>query len=537
MVGQLTNLLCLASVYLLHFISSRDITSGGLQHASFQSWRGKINHEINQLSTTTGRASLVPSKRASTEPALKKLHTTVLRRDEDDEAQLVSPTASNGLGTPTVGVYGRDVGKRKNTEPAQNPQEIRSAPGTTSSTSEKRIRVKNRPDEQTELHADPFLLSHWFQKAEQISEDPKVYKLHVKRFEDLPLARLPRQWHAAQTQQDYFFDEEIFKRKKNGFYIECGASDGFLHSNTLFFERIRNWQGLLVEASKIEFEQIVNAGLRKPENNVYFNGCLTDFEKSGKLLTYVDRSEWTSGLGVVSDRTAAEAAEHNSQYNSRDRVVSVPCVSLTDLFAKGIEKQFPERLNRIQYGQEAVVKIDLFSLDVEGNELEVLKGIDFTRYKIDYFLIEYAPPPYYERSDGSSSGSNPTDLKLKRKADLENFFHEQVYLKYGSVRYETLALLGGKECGSRGVYWVVPPGGGGSAAGAVGGIPTGPRLRNPVPLHLQTTEILRCQDIVFRRILSTLPVKIPPEPHQTARCSVRGLCEGHKLAEASGKTS
>lgn len=32
--------------------------------------------------------------------------------------------------------------------------------------------------------------------------------------------------------------------------------------------------------------------------------------------------------------------------------------------------------------------IDLFSLDVEGYEFEVLEGIDFKNYKFKYFLIE-----------------------------------------------------------------------------------------------------------------------------------------------------
>jgi hypothetical protein len=32
--------------------------------------------------------------------------------------------------------------------------------------------------------------------------------------------------------------------------------------------------------------------------------------------------------------------------------------------------------------------IDLFSLDVEGHEFDVLEGIDFNNYKFKYFLIE-----------------------------------------------------------------------------------------------------------------------------------------------------
>lgn len=35
-----------------------------------------------------------------------------------------------------------------------------------------------------------------------------------------------------------------------------------------------------------------------------------------------------------------------------------------------------------------VTKVDFFSLDVEGNELSVLKGIDFNKTIFDFILIE-----------------------------------------------------------------------------------------------------------------------------------------------------
>ena len=50
------------------------------------------------------------------------------------------------------------------------------------------------------------------------------------------------------TQQDEFLDEFIFKgRVKDGFFIEAGADDFLLNTNTLYFERHHDWTGLLVE--------------------------------------------------------------------------------------------------------------------------------------------------------------------------------------------------------------------------------------------------------------------------------------------------
>jgi hypothetical protein len=61
----------------------------------------------------------------------------------------------------------------------------------------------------------------------------------------------------------------------NGFFIECGAYDGEIFSNSLFFELKRNWTGLLVEPVKDSF-----AKLRKKNRKVFFAHIflqLTDF--------------------------------------------------------------------------------------------------------------------------------------------------------------------------------------------------------------------------------------------------------------------
>ena len=48
--------------------------------------------------------------------------------------------------------------------------------------------------------------------------------------------------------QDEFLDEFIFKGQvKDGFFVEAGADDFMLNTNTLYFERLHGWTGLLVE--------------------------------------------------------------------------------------------------------------------------------------------------------------------------------------------------------------------------------------------------------------------------------------------------
>ena len=59
----------------------------------------------------------------------------------------------------------------------------------------------------------------------------------------------------GQANQPILIDEKIFKNKiRNGFFIEAGAYDGELLSNTLFFEMKQRWTGLLIEPNPDAFE-------------------------------------------------------------------------------------------------------------------------------------------------------------------------------------------------------------------------------------------------------------------------------------------
>ena len=53
--------------------------------------------------------------------------------------------------------------------------------------------------------------------------------------------------------------------------MECGAFDGERNSNTLFFEKEKNWTGLLIEADPIYYAQL------KTKNRKAFsiNACLS----------------------------------------------------------------------------------------------------------------------------------------------------------------------------------------------------------------------------------------------------------------------
>lgn len=44
--------------------------------------------------------------------------------------------------------------------------------------------------------------------------------------------------------------------QEKGFFIECGALDGEIRSNTLFMEQNLGWEGVLIEADPENFEKV-----------------------------------------------------------------------------------------------------------------------------------------------------------------------------------------------------------------------------------------------------------------------------------------
>jgi len=142
---------------------------------------------------------------------------------------------------------------------------------------------------------------------------------------------------------------------KNGFYIECGANDGVFQSNTLRLEKDLGWKGLLIEPSLVGFN---NCKLQRSSENIFVNCALVSNEYPQETICGDFDGHPTGSV----------------QGRKRGRVPNV------EIKARTITSILDE--NKVD-------KVDFFSLDVEGYELEVLKGLDFEKYPITYILIEY----------------------------------------------------------------------------------------------------------------------------------------------------
>jgi FkbM family methyltransferase len=140
---------------------------------------------------------------------------------------------------------------------------------------------------------------------------------------------------------------------KDGFYIECGANDGVNQSNTWYFEKILNWRGILIEPNIESFKNLKN---NRSSKNIFKNVALVseDFKNKNEDIYLIENnleSKLTNAVNPLSQKVATE--------------------TLNNIL---------KELN--------INKINFFSLDVEGYEEEVLKGLNLNIFDIDYILIE-----------------------------------------------------------------------------------------------------------------------------------------------------
>ena len=156
----------------------------------------------------------------------------------------------------------------------------------------------------------------------------------------------------GQLMQDLFVDYIL--NKDNGFFVEVGACDGLVHSNTFWLEKNRNWNGILCEPAKFWHEKLLknrpNCIIEKKpifiESQKFVNFCL---EKGGR--SYIE----------------------NNNKKKRENVFSLESISLNQLFLK-----------------HSVDRIDYLSIDTEGSEFDILNNLDFTKFKPSIITIEHA---------------------------------------------------------------------------------------------------------------------------------------------------
>jgi FkbM family methyltransferase len=159
----------------------------------------------------------------------------------------------------------------------------------------------------------------------------------------------------------------------SGYFVELGANDGKLASNTLYYEQYRNWRGVLIEPAPNLFMQCREN--RSTEDHIVCAACVS-FDYKDQFVKILYSNSMSVSLNVETDiGDPAAHAELGRQFLASGETV----------FAFGA---IARTLNSILLESGAPALIDFLSLDVEGSEIEVLKGVDHGVFRFRYMLIE-----------------------------------------------------------------------------------------------------------------------------------------------------
>ncbi|MGO8759774.1 MAG: FkbM family methyltransferase [Terracidiphilus sp.] len=172
----------------------------------------------------------------------------------------------------------------------------------------------------------------------------------------------------SQLRQDLFVLSAL-EFKENGYFVEFGAADGVLSSNTYLLEKEYGWTGILAEPARMWRER-----LRENRSCNIETDCV--WRESGSHLTFNE-----TRLGEHSTIDSFSGSDLRSAHRKRRRTYSVGTISLEDLLRK----------------YHAPETIDYLSIDTEGSEYEILSNFDFSRYRFRVITCEHNFTPAREK--------------------------------------------------------------------------------------------------------------------------------------------
>jgi len=206
----------------------------------------------------------------------------------------------------------------------------------------------------------------------------KLYALYIKH-----KSFIPKKYQS--TFGEDIFAEKYFKKLNKGFYVDVGAYHPLFWSNTyLLFKR--KWVGINIDINRLSIDLFNMA--RPNDQNV--NAAESNGSKKKKKYYTKNMINVMSTTNLSSAKTS-----YLKGYDTR----SIRCFKLNDIIAKSNFKN---------------KKINFLNIDTEKTELDVLKSLNFKKYRPELICVEIhhcgsSPKNKYELT------KHPVYLFLKKK--------------------------------------------------------------------------------------------------------------------------
>jgi hypothetical protein len=177
----------------------------------------------------------------------------------------------------------------------------------------------------------------------------------------------------SQFGQDLFV-LEVLGGMRGGFFLDSGAADGMMVSNTLLLETSFGWNGICIEPNEALFSALV-----RNRRCCCLNCCL--YNRAG----IVDFLEDACGMGGILTeyhpdhlqyaKNSFRAGGRKLPEDANGRPITVPKVART--------------VRSVLQECNAPSVIDYWSLDTEGSEFAILKSFPFDEYSFRVLTIEH----------------------------------------------------------------------------------------------------------------------------------------------------
>jgi len=151
--------------------------------------------------------------------------------------------------------------------------------------------------------------------------------------------------------------------KRGGFFVEFGATDGVLLSNTYMLEKSFGWKGICAEPNP-QFFELLRKNRHCQVSNQYIGA------RTGEEVTFIAASAYG---GAETHADMDKHANRRETFRAMGHVLTMTSISLHDFL---LEHNAPQT-------------IDYMSIDTEGSELDILAAFPFDKWDVRFLTVEH----------------------------------------------------------------------------------------------------------------------------------------------------